>query len=138
VSVAAAAGPCFLPGSGTVGDWHGLVGVGIQRDALGVRLEAMYAGVPEADLVALTGNLVWILRRGAVTDTEPYLIAGIGSYVKITESRFGVNAGFGVRRRVGPIRLFAEVRYHRVTRQFEEASNADTFVPVSVGVVLGR
>ena len=138
VSVAAATGPSFLPGSGTVGDWHGLVGIGIQRETLGARLEAMYAGVPGADLVALTGNLVWILRRGGVTDTEPYLIAGIGSYVKFTESRFGVNGGVGVRRRMGPIRLFAEVRYHRVTRQFEEAGNADTFVPVSVGVLLGR
>ncbi len=64
VSVAAATGPSFLPGSGTVGDWHGLVGVGIQREALGARLDAMYTGVPGADLVALTGNLVWILRRG--------------------------------------------------------------------------
>ena len=138
VSVAAATGPSFLPGSGTGGDMHGLVGVGIQREAIGARLDAMYAGVPGADLVALTGNLVWILRRGGVTDTEPYLIAGIGSYVKFTESRFGVNGGVGVRRRMGPIRLFAEVRYHRVTRQFEEAGNADTFVPVSVGVLLGR
>jgi hypothetical protein len=138
VSVVAATGPSFLPGSGTGSDWHGLVGVGIQREALGARLEAMYTGVPGADLVALTGNLVWILRRGGLTDTEPYLIAGIGSYVKFTESRFGVNGGVGVRRRIGPIRLFAEMRYHRVTRRFEEAGDADAFVPVSVGVVLGR
>jgi hypothetical protein len=138
ISVAAATGPSFLPGSGDLGDWHGLVGVGIQGEALGARLEAMYEGVPGADLVALTGNLVWILRRGGLADTEPYLIAGIGSYVKFTESRFGVNGGVGVRRRVGRLRLFAEMRYHRVTRQFEEAANADTFVPVSLGVVLGR
>jgi hypothetical protein len=56
VSVAAATGPSFLPGSGTVGDWHGLVGLGIQREALGARLEAMYAGVPGADLVALVAQ----------------------------------------------------------------------------------
>jgi hypothetical protein len=138
VSVAAATGPSFLPGSGDLGDWHGLAGVGIERNALGARLEAMYEGVPGADLVALTGNLVWILRRPGAMDTEPYLIAGIGSYVKMTESRFGVNGGVGVRRRMGAFRLFAEMRYHRVTRQFEEAGEADTFVPVSVGVVLGR
>jgi hypothetical protein len=138
VSVAAAIGPSFLPGSGHLGDWHGLVGVGIQREALGARLEAMYEGVPGADLVALTGNLLWILRRRGPTDTEPYLIAGIGSYVKFTESRFGVNGGVGVRRRMGPLRLFAEMRYHRVTHQFEQAADADTFVPVSVGVALGR
>jgi hypothetical protein len=138
VSVAAAAGPVFLPGSGSGGDWHGLVGVGIQRKALGARLEAMYTGVPGADLVALTGNLVWIPRRGGLTDAEAYLIAGIGSYVKFSESRFGVNGGVGVRRRVGALRLFAEVRYHRVTRRFEEAGEADTFVPVSVGVALGH
>ena len=138
VSLAAAAGPVFLPGSGTGGDWHGLIGVGIQREALGARLEAMYTGVPGADLVALTGNLVWILRPGELTDAEPYLIAGVGSYVKFSESRFGLNGGVGVRRQVGALRLFAEVRYHRVTRRFEEARDADTFVPVSVGVALGR
>jgi hypothetical protein len=37
VSLAAATGPSFLPGSGTVGDWHGLIGVGIQREARGWR-----------------------------------------------------------------------------------------------------
>jgi hypothetical protein len=138
VSLAAAAGPVFLPGSGSGGDWHGVVGVGIQPQALGARLEAMYTGVPGADLVALTGNVVWLLRRGVLTDAEPYLIAGVGGYAKFSESRFGVNGGIGVRRRVGPLRLFAEIRYHRVTRRFEEAGDADTFVPVSVGVMLGR
>ena len=138
ISMAAAAGPSFLPGSGHLGDGHALLGVGIERKALGARLEAMYEGVPGADLVALTGNLVWILRRGTLADTEPYLIAGIGSYVKFTESRFGLNGGVGVHRRMGPIRLFAEIRYHRVTSQFEEAGSADTFVPVSLGVMLGR
>jgi hypothetical protein len=47
VSVAAATGPSFLPGSGDLGDWHGLVGVGIERKALGARLEAMYEGVAD-------------------------------------------------------------------------------------------
>jgi hypothetical protein len=138
VSVAAATGPSFLPGSAEIGDWHGLVGVGIQRKALGVRLEAMYAGVPDADLVALTGNLVWILRRPGLMDTEPYLIAGVGTYVKYFESRFGVNAGAGVRRRIGPLRLFAEMRFHQVINRFEEAGDANTLVPISLGVVLGR
>ena len=138
VSVAAATGPSFLPGSGEIGDWHGLVGVGIQRKAFGARLEAMYAGVPDADLVALTGNLVWIFRRPGLMDTEPYLIAGVGSYVKYFESRFGVNAGAGVRRRIGRLRLFAEVRFHRVIQEFEEAGDANTLIPVSFGVVLGR
>jgi hypothetical protein len=138
VSLIAAAGPVFLPGSGTSRDWQGMVGVGIQPEALGARLEGMYAGVPGADLVALTGNLVWILRPGVPTEVEPYLIAGVGGYVKFSESRFGLNGGVGVRRQVGRVRLLAEVRYHRVTRRFEEARDADTFVPVSVGVALGR
>jgi hypothetical protein len=30
------------------------------------------------------------------------------------------------------------VRSHRVTRRFDEARDADTIVPVSVGVTLGR
>ena len=136
MAVAAAMGPAFLPGSGTLGDWHGMVSVGVQRKALGGRLEAMYAGVPGADLLALTGNVLWVIRPGGVADPEPYLIAGGGSYVKFSEARFGLNGGIGVRRQAGPLRLFAEVRYHRVTSHFDEARDADTFVPVSVGVAL--
>jgi len=138
LSVAAATGPVFLPGSGVGADWHGLLAVDLQAQALGGRLEAIYTGVPGADLVALTGNLVWRFRREQVTEVEPYLIAGMGAYVKFSEQRFGLNGGAGVRRPVGPFRLFAEVRYHRVTRRFDEARDVDTFIPVSVGVTLGR
>jgi hypothetical protein len=98
----------------------------------------MYTGVPISDLVAFTGNVVWTFRGRQATAVEPYLIAGLGDYVKFSEDRFGLNGGAGVRRRVGPVRLFAEVRYHRVLRHFDEASDADTFVPVSFGVTLGR
>jgi hypothetical protein len=103
-----------------------------------VRLEAMFTGVPGADLLALTSNFVWTFRRRQATAVEPYLVAGLGTYVKFSEERFGLNGGAGVRRRAGPVRLFAEVRYHRVTRHFDEASKADTFVPVSFGIILGR
>ena len=41
-------------------------------------------------------------------------------------------------RRAGPVRLFAEIRYHWVTRHFDEGRNADTFVPISFGIMLGR
>jgi hypothetical protein len=64
---------------------------------------------------------------------EPYLIAGVGTYVEFIEERFGLNGGAGVRQRAGPLRLFVEVRYHRVTRRFDEAHKADTFVPLSLG-----
>ena len=103
-----------------------------------IRLEAMYTGVPGADLVAFTGNLQWIFRRGSANAVEPYLVAGLGDYVKFSEDKFGLNAGAGVRRKVGAVRLFAEVRYHQVTSRFEEATGADTFVPVSFGIMLGR
>ena len=109
----------------------------IHKGGIGARLEGMYTGVPGADLVALTGNLVWSFRRKSPTAFEPYLIAGLGTYVKFTEERFGLNGGVGVRRRAGPLRLFAEVRYHRVLHRFDEAREADTFVPLSVGVSLG-
>ena len=138
LSVAAATGPVFLPGSGAGADWQGLLALDIQTQAVGGRLEAMYTGVPGADLIALTGNLVWRFRREHGTELEPYLIAGMGAYVKFSEQRFGLNGGAGVRRPVGPLKLFAEVRYHRVTRRFDEARDADTFLPVSVGVTLGR
>jgi hypothetical protein len=138
LSVAAATGPVFLPGSGASADWQGLLALGIQTQAVGGQLEAMYTGVPGADLIALTSNLVWRFRREHGTAVEPYLIAGVGAYVKFSEQRFGLNGGAGVRQPVGPLRLFAEVRYHRVTRRFDEARDADTFIPVSVGITLGR
>ena len=138
LSLAAAAGPVFLPGSSVGADWQALLAVDIQRQALGGRVEAMYTGVPGADLIALTGNLVWTFRREPRDRVEPYLIAGMGAYVKFFEQRFGLNGGAGVRRPLGPVRLFAEVRYHRVTRRFDEAREAATFIPVSVGVTLGR
>ena len=136
-SIAAAAGPVFLPGSGVSADWQGSLAVGIHDGGIGARLEGMYTGVPGADLVALTGNLVWSIRRDSPTAFEPYLIAGLGTYVKFTEERFGLNGGVGVRRRAGPLLLFAELRYHRVTHRFDEAGEAATFVPLSVGVSLG-
>jgi hypothetical protein len=64
LSLAAAAGPVSFPGSGAGADWHGLVQLGIQNGPIGGRLEAMLTGVPGADLLALTGNLVWTFRRG--------------------------------------------------------------------------
>jgi hypothetical protein len=138
LSLAAAAGPVFLPGSGASSDWQGLLWLGYRMgNNFGVRFEAMFTGVPGADLLALTSNVVWTFRRQA-TAVEPYLVAGLGTYVKFTEDRFGLNGGVGLRRRVGAVRLFAEVRYHRVMRRFDEASNADTFVPVSFGITLGR
>jgi hypothetical protein len=139
LSLAVASGPVFLPGSGAGADWQGLLWLGYQMGPhVSVRLEAMYTGVPSADLVAFTGNLVWTFRRRQVTAVEPYLVAGLGEYVKFSEDRFGLNGGAGLRRRVGPVRLFAEVRYHSVLRNFDEASNANTFVPISFGVTLGR
>lgn len=139
LSVAVASGPVFLPGSGASSDWQGLLWVGYQMgNNAAVRLEAMYTGVPISDLLALSGNLLWIFRRGQAKAIEPYLVAGVGTYVKFSEERFGLNGGAGLRRRVGAVRLFVEARYHRVTRRFDEASNADTFVPVSFGITLGR
>jgi hypothetical protein len=137
LSVAAATGPVFLPGSGAGADWNGLLWLGIGQGQVGGRLEAMYTGVPGADLVALTGNFVWTLRRGQANDFEPYLVGGVGAYVKFSEQRFGLNGGAGLGRRVGGVRLFSEIRYHQVTSRFEEASDADTFVPFLFGITLG-
>ena len=138
VSATAAAGPVLLPGAHAGADWAGLLSVNLQRGAVGGRVEGMYTGVPGADLVALTGNLVWSFQGTRPSEVEPYVLAGVGSYVKYSESRFGVNAGLGVRRRVGLIRLVAEVRFHRVTRRFEEAREAATFIPLLVGVTVGK
>lgn len=136
VVVAAAAGPVFLPGADRSADWHGLVAVGLQGQHAGGRLEAMYTGVPGADLLAATASLVWQLRRPGVSAVEPYLIVGIGRYQKFSDGRFGLNGGAGVRRALGPVHVFVELRYHRVTRRFAEASEANAFVPVSLGLTL--
>ena len=138
LSVAVASGPVFLPGSRGSADWQGLLWLGYQKEGVGARLEAMYTGVPGADLVAFTGNVVWTFRRHQAAAIQPYLVAGLGDYVKFSEERFGLNGGVGVRRRAGPVRLFAEIRYHWVTRHFDEGRNADTFVPISFGIMLGR
>jgi hypothetical protein len=138
-SVAVATGPVFLPGSGASADWQGLLWLGYRMgNNAGVRLEAMFTGVPGADLLALTSNFVWTFRRRQANAVEPYLVAGLGTYVKFSENHLGLNGGVGVRRRTGAVRLFAEVRYHRVTSHFEEARDADTFVPISFGIILGR
>jgi hypothetical protein len=138
LSVAAATGPVLLPGARSSVDWAGLLSLDMQPSIIGVRLEGMYTGVPGADLVAFTGNLLWSFQGKRLSGVEPYLIAGVGSYVKFSESRFGVNGGLGVRRRTGPVRLLAEVRFHRVTRRFEEAGDAATFIPLLVGVTVGN
>ena len=138
LSIGAGTGPVFLPGSGASSDWQALLWLGIGKRQVGGRLEAMYTGVPGADLVAFTANLVWTFRPGQRTGFDPYLVAGLGSYVKFSESRFGLNGGAGLGRRVGSVRLFAELRYHQVTESFEEANEADTFVPLLLGITLGR
>jgi hypothetical protein len=134
----AAVGPVLLPGASESADFAGLLAFGIQRGAVGARLDGMYTGVPGADLVAFTGNVVWGPRWDRPGALQPYLIAGVGGYVKFYEQRFGVNAGLGVRRRAGPLWLVAEARYHRVTSRFEEQPGAATFIPVLVGVSVGN
>lgn len=137
-SATAAVGPVLLPGASESADFAGLLAFGIKRGAVGARLDGMYTGVPGADLVAFTANLVWNPRWDRPSDVQPYLIAGVGGYVKFSESRFGVNAGLGVRRRAGPLWLVAEARYHRVTSRFDEQPGAATFIPVLVGISVGN
>jgi hypothetical protein len=71
--------------------------------------------------------------RGGVL---PYLVGGVGAYVKFSEARSGLNGGAGVRRRIGRAGQLAEVRYHRVTQRFEEAAEVEALLPVPVGLVL--
>ena len=137
LALLSAAGPTVFPSSGAGSDWHALVGLAVHpAGSLSPRLDAMYAGLPGADLVALTGNIVWTLRGASRAAVEPYLLGGLGAYIKFSEARFGLNGGAGVRGRVGRIGLFGEVRYHRVTRRFHEAANVVALLPVSLGVAL--
>jgi hypothetical protein len=72
-----------------------------------------------------------------------YVLAGGGSYrvepsiedagvaQSVATSRFGFNAGAGVRAKFGAVGLFIEGRYHTVTVDDSKV----TMLPVSVGII---
>jgi hypothetical protein len=137
LALLAGAGPTFFPSAGG-SDWHAVVGLAIHpTGSVSPRFDVMYAGLPGADLVAVTGNLVWTLPRTSSDGAHVYVLGGLGGYAKLSEARFGLNGGAGIRGRIGRAGLFAEMRYHRVTRRFGEAGNVAALLPVSVGVALG-
>jgi hypothetical protein len=134
------AGPTVFPGSGAGMDWHASVSVGVRtRGAVAPRLDLAYLGVPISDLVAITGNLVWSSRRREGSRFQPYLVAGVGPYVKFGETRIGLNGGAGVRYpAAGSHRLYLEARYHGMLKRFEEAADVRNFLLFSLGVSIGN
>ena len=48
LSITAAAGPVFLPGSSADADWQALLAMDVLKQGIGGRVEAMYTGVPGA------------------------------------------------------------------------------------------
>jgi hypothetical protein len=76
---------------------------------------------------SLGASLVQMLSRGAV---GPYATAGVGGYLRPGDDlTFGVNAGAGLRFRLGPASLFTEARVHRLL-----AADGQRLVPLTLGV----
>lgn len=104
----------------------------------------------DANTMVTSGTLNLELNPGsALARIAPYLSAGLGAYyVKtalrgatpvLTEydntTKFGLNAGGGLRFPLGPLNGFLEARYHRV-KSDRFVSGSVTYVPIVFGVTL--
>ena len=103
---------------------------------LGIRFEGTFStwrlirGLTPGDGTRVSSigvNVVQTLSRGAV---RPYVTAGAGGYLRPGEGlELGVNAGAGLRFRLGPASLFTEARVHRLL-----AADKQHLVPLTLGV----
>ncbi len=102
----------------------------------------------DANTLVTSGTLNLELNPfSALARVAPYLSAGIGIYfVKtalrapppaLTEydnaTKFGLNAGGGVRFPLGPLNAFLDARYHRV-RSDRFVSRSVTYIPIVLGL----
>lgn len=127
--------------------WHALGAIALSTlmQPIGLRADVAYnrfsagdaATVPGDDITSsvasATANVTYRLPM-TNSPASPYLIAGLGAYRSDcdaaaceADTRFGWNAGLGVKLYVLRVRSFAEVRFHR-------AGGAVQFIPATVGL----
>jgi opacity protein-like surface antigen len=128
-----------------------LVDIGLPLVPVGFRLDGTWnqfsdkalagGGTGKERIIAGTANIVYALNSLAMT--KFYLIGGVGVYnVKAertdliigggttTSTKFGVNAGVGVRVQLTGFSTFAEARWHDVITQ----GNDPKMIPITVGI----
>lgn len=127
------------------------LGLGMPMLPVGLRLEGAYDRFPFSDdaeaiigesgnwsLASARANVTLGLPLGAIV-VSPYLIAGGGMYwgscsVKSAcdpDSKFGYNAGLGVKLRAVLLSGYIEARYHSVTTD----QDPTTFLPITIGIM---
>jgi hypothetical protein len=127
------------------------LGIGMPMLPVGVRLEGSYNRFAFSDdmkalvgekgnwnFASATGNVTLGLPLSAIV-VSPYLIAGGGMYwgncsVKSAcdgESKFGYNAGLGVKLRALLASGYVEARYHSIQTEGESTN----FVPITIGIM---
>lgn len=132
--------------------WHAgaLLSLGVPLVPLGARIEATWNQTgtktfvdgtsAKARVIAATFNMTYTLVKVPVV--KPYLIGGVGGYnVKFensylpqigsnSETRFGVNAGAGLRVQLAGFAPFVEARWHEI---FTTGRNQQ-MLPISIGI----
>jgi len=132
--------------------WHAgaLLDLGLPLVPLGFRIDGEWHQFGTKQLAdgssskqrVISGTLDAVYNLGAAPIVKPYLIAGVGLYnvhstvdVPIvgeatnTQTKFGVNAGLGLRVQLTGFSTFAEARWHDVFTK----GNSIQMVPISVG-----
>jgi hypothetical protein len=131
------AGGASLP-TGRLGDdadvgWHALAAIGLSTymQPIGLRLDVAFnrfspatAGLESFDVGSATLNLTYRLPM-TNSPVSPYLISGAGAYRSAraasvggesATTRYGWNAGLGIKLYALGLRSFIEARYHRTKR----------------------
>jgi opacity protein-like surface antigen len=143
------AGGASLP-QGRLGDavgtgWHALASVGLSTlmQPIGLRLDAAYSRFPlerttvsgDQTVSSATLNLSYRLPM-TNSPISPYVIAGAGAYrldcsgsvACSAATRFGWNAGLGMKFAALAIKGFLESRFHAVT------AGSVRYIPLTIGI----
>ena len=103
-------------------------GLGIRLEGIFNTWRARHFDVPTKGRVSMLGvSLVQTLSRGAL---QPYATGGVGGYAERGRGfGFALNAGAGLRFRLGSASLFTELRVHRVA-----GSDGRRLEPLTFGI----
>ena len=137
---------------GATTGWHALATVALSTlmQPLGLRLDVAYnrfnfsdaarAAAGSAGYQSVGSATLNATYRLPMTDSplSPYVITGVGAYRSEcslgsgcdAQTRYGWNAGLGMKMYVLPFRTFLEARYHRTSRD----GRAITYYPVTLGL----